>query len=480
MSDLGGITQETIDETRGIITAGRTALRTPSTKAITAAGNVLYGYPLESPAKKLYPVEDTMRRRIPRYVNPTGGTYAHWKQVTAINAAKVKAGVAEGAVNTAIGITDAEMSAKYKTISMSGSYTDEARIMGRKFEDIPAFAMLSTLQSLMIAEDRLIIGGNITTLNTAMAAATITATAATTAGGALVSATAYSFAVSALTLQGYLNGATGRGTADSADETIAKPLANQTPGGTDNAMILAWTDVPGAVAYNVFVSTNATNTPFYLATVTKNTYTVEVNKTSGNVSNTADQTANPLEFDGILPQLVASGSGAYYLSKAGAALTADGAGGITEFDVALKSIWDTARIGPTLMLINSQEATSIKKLAVGSSSTNAVRVMVSNEGVSDFKAGAGVKAYYNPYTDQYIPMVTSLHCPPGKVMLIGERVPYPNAETPQNFEMELQQDYYGEEFARTARSTPIAVTAIGVLKVYFPPACGIIANIAAS
>ena len=122
MPELGTITQETIDETKGILSKGVQQLRAPTSarKDITVAGDVLYGYPLEAPAKKLYPVEDSMRRRVPRWVNPVGGTYAHWKQITAINTNKVKAGVAEGAINDMIALADREMSARYVTLNMAG------------------------------------------------------------------------------------------------------------------------------------------------------------------------------------------------------------------------------------------------------------------------------------------------------------------------------------------------------------------------
>ena len=89
-------------------------------------------------------------------------------------------------------------------------------------------------------------------------------------------------------------------------------------------------------------------------------------------------------------------------------------------------------------------------------------------------------AYYNPFTAQWIPILTSLHMAPGKILMLGERVPYPNSQTPNNFEVELQQEYYGEEFARTRRVQPLGVTCIGALKLYFPAACGVIANIKAS
>ena len=392
MIRLGEVTQETIDITNGILKAGKVPLR-GDTKSITAATTALTGYPLEAPAKRLYPLEDQMRRRVPRFVNPQGGTDAHWKQITAINSLGVKAGVAEGVRNSNVTLTTAPKSAAYKTLSMSNEYTQEAMVMGRRFEDVPALTMLTALQNLMIQEDRYIIGGNQTGLNAAMAAATIAATGSTLAGGTLTSGTAYSVAVSALTLQGYLNGATGRsgGTTDSPDETIAKKLSNQTPGGSYNALTVTWTDIPAAFAYNVFISTNATDTPFYWGTVTTNKAVVGLNKTSGNVTNTADQTADTLGYSGLLEQITAAGAltaGAYYKDMSNAAMTADSAGGIKEIDTMLASMFNTWGAGPTMALINSQEATTMKLLTLGASATNTVRVMIDKGESEGFKIRA--------------------------------------------------------------------------------------------
>ena len=122
----------------------------------------------------------------------------------------------------------------------------------------------------------------------------------------------------------------------------------------------------------------------------------------------------------------------------------------------------------------------MKKLAIGTSGSNATRITVAMDGQAEFKAGAAVTAYYNPFTAQWIPIIVSVHMAPGKIILMGEKIPYPNAETPNNFEVELQQEYYGEEFARVARSQNLGVTCIGALKLYYPTACGVIANIAAT
>jgi len=503
---LGNVTQETIDQafndaynlTHDVMAAGPQGLRLPTSAVktgITVASDVLYGYPLEAPSKKLYPIEDAMRRRVPRWTNPAGGKIAHWKVVSAINSAGLNAGVAEGAVNTALSITDAEKYMAYSTLNMYNNYTDEARQMSRRFEDVPAFTMLATLQSLMIDEDIQIIGGNVNTLQTAMTAATLTAADSSVSGSLSGSGNNYDFAVSALTLHGYLNsiaaGTGGRtaGGVDTSGESQVKSLTNYSMGAV-TSVTLVWTDVPGAFAYNVYIGSHG-GTKYWYSTVTTNAAVISSSPGAGNVVNTADKTAEAYGYSGILEQVKVTSTGTqgscYYKSMSSAStyaastpLTTDGAGGITQIDTALESIWNTARIGPTMMLINSQEAMSLKHLAIGSSSTNAVRVQVQQPDQATFKAGAGVSKYYNPFTDQWIDIVVSIHQAPGKLMLLGERVPYPNSETPNNFEVELQQDYYGEEFARTARAQNVGVTCIGALKVYYPPACGVIANITAS
>ena len=495
MSELmGGITQETLDMTNSIIADVRSkGPRLPTTekagKDITVGSNVLYGYPLEAPSKKLYPIEDSMRRRTPRWQNPIGGTYAHWKVVTAINSAKLKAGVVEGAVNTAISISDAEKSKKYVTLNMYNSYSDEARFMGRRFEDIAAYTMLATLQSLMIDEDVYIIGGCDAQINKPTGALTVADSATV---GSLTASTAYDFAVTALTLHGYLNGATGKvGGTNATDETDYLALTSYSTGVGVTAADLSWATVKGAVAYNIYglPHTGTGTDMLYLKTVTTNRATVTtITGTAAHYPNTADMTKDAYGYEGMHQQIVnlydVSGTGTYGTMTAynktmdGAELSGDGAAGVTEIDNALQSIWNSARISPTLLLVNAQESRSLKALAIGSASTNAARITVAMDGQAEFKAGAAVTAYFNPFTAQWIPIITSLHVAPGTIYLVGERVPYPNSETPNNFEVELQQEYYAEEFARVARAQPLGVTCIGALKLYFPTACGIIQNIA--
>ena len=488
---LGLTTQETIDLAMGLQPGPRNPTSAAVKTGITASTSALVGYPLEKPAKSLYFIEDAMRRRVPRVVNPMGGDTAHWKVITGINTSNVRAGVAEGAVATALTLATSPKSMAYRTLNQYNTYTDEARFMGRQFMDIPNLGMLAILQSLMIQEDLEIIGGTDVTIG---GPTTVTAT---DAGGTSsnFATTTYYIVVSALNWFGWYNKAVGRkASTDAAGESIGTICATGSYSSTStHACKLVWTDVPGAAAYNIYIGTSSAAAAQYLKTVTYNSITLtSCTATDTGVTNNADQTAaSGYGYEGIIQQLTAltgtvgsTGSygtaTAYYLDNAGVAPTSDGAGGCAEIETALASIWDNYRVSPTLILVNSQEAKSLKKLTIGSSSTNAVRVTINEESKNKFTAGSAVDTYWSPYTEQLMNIVTSVHMPKGKIMLLGERVPYPNAEVPNNFEVELQQEYYGEMFARTTRTTPVGVTCIGALKVYLPGACGIIANLIAA
>ena len=126
---LGASTEETLAFAQSL-QKGEKVLAGAKKSITTALG--LVGYPLEAPAKKLYFVEDTMRRRIPRKLSEVGGTACHWRAITKINTNAVRPGVAEGALNTMLDIATEDRYATYKTLNMAQNYSDESMIMGRR------------------------------------------------------------------------------------------------------------------------------------------------------------------------------------------------------------------------------------------------------------------------------------------------------------------------------------------------------------
>ena len=440
-----------------------------SRKSITTSLG-LVGYPLEAPAKKLYFVEDTMRRRIPRKLSEVGGTACHWRAITGINTNAVRPGVAEGALNTMLDIATEDKSATYKALNMAQPYSDEAMIMGRRFQDVPELAMLTTMQALMIAEDLEIIGGASTAIS---APATVTAVDSATPATSIAAAT-YTVSVSAVGIYGWRFKSAGNdGVADAIDETTAT-AATGVAITANHAIKATWDDVPGACGYNVYVD------GYYYGFSATNAITItSIPASTANVPNTANQTGSANDFDGILTQLVASGSKAYYKSLNGAALTPDNAGGVVEIEEMLASIYDGFVVSPTVMLVGLDILPALTKAAIGNSATAPTRFVTVDEGKNGLSAGSAVTAYYNKYTGQYIEIVSTVHCPAGKIIAVAENVPYPSSETPNNLEIDLQQEMFGEIMARTQRQTTVSVSEIEALKIYLTGGCGIIANIAA-
>lgn len=481
--DLTQISEDTLEMTKGAFNAGGVMAGSDIIAKVGMTQSLgIVGYNLEAPSKKLYPVLAPLRNRFARVMAPVGASAVNWKVITAINSAKLKASVAFGTRNNKITYATADKSATYKTLGLDSQVEFESIWQSRNFEDVRAYDALATLQSLMIEEEKLILGGNITALPAPSGLAGVQADT----GGTLAASTAYSVRVSALTLFGYMNGATGNGGADSAGEGLAATQVSVSTGANaaaTHSIVWTWTSVPGAFAYNVYSVSAATTGHKYTATVTSNTYTLTAVPGSGNAVNSADATADTKDFDGLYAQLTAAGAGTYIKDMAGATLTGDNAGGITQFDDLLQSLWDNRRIGPTIMLVNSKDALSITK-AIGASSNLAYRVMLS-DGRKDVVGGIFISGYLNKFTSSLtpgspdvIPILIHPYLPPGTILFLSERLPYPNNNVPNVFELDVLQEYTDYQFAVTTRNYEHGVYCHEVLKVFFPAGCGIIRGVA--
>ncbi|HLA65022.1 MAG TPA: hypothetical protein VK600_00405 [Candidatus Saccharimonadales bacterium] len=479
----GGVSAETIEAVRQALAspipvgAGDPTVMAKATTQGISTTTGLVAYNLEAPSKKLFPVLSPLRNRFPRPNRGVGGTAVNWKAITAINASKVKAGVAEGARNSVVSTTEADKLASFKSFGLDDFVTDEAVWAGRTFEDVRAMAGVNLLSAVMIQEEILLLGGNVTAIGKP-ASLTFADTAASTIGS-LTAATAYDYAVSALTLYGFANGSTGHAAADAADETDGRTGSHTTAasGNGSKATDITWPAVRGAVAYNVFAGTSG-GTKYYVATVTTPYIRILSIPGSGNVPNTADQTADALSFDGVIPQLEVSGSGAYFKDLANATLTGDNAGGIVEFDTALQSLWDNSRIGPTIILVNSQEAKNGLAKIAANGSTTTLRLTAAVGADGTVSGGLMLGDYLDKFTQQRIPLMTHPNLPAGLILMLSERLPYPNNNVPNVFEVEVQSEYVQYDWARVQRKYEFGVYAREVLKVYFPAGCAVLSGIA--
>lgn len=478
MNSQTGVTEQTLAAVQQAlarpmtIAPGDVLAKTATTQGITT-GTGLVGYLLEEGARLLFPVLSPLRNRFARHQAPIGATAVHWKAITGINTANLKAGVVEGLRNSVISTSEVNKTQTFKTIGFDNSVTFEAIQAGRGFDDVRALATANTLSALMVGEEKIILGGNVTAI-----AKPASVSATSTTGGSLSNSTTYDYAVSALTLFGYLDGADGRaGSTDSPDETDGRTGSTAT-GGSGTALALTWPAVRGAVAYNVFAGTSS-GTKYYIATVTVPAYTLTALVGSGNVPNVADQTADSLSFDGIIPQISDSGAGSYWRDLANAQLTGDNAGGIVEIDVMLKSLYDTSRIGPTMMLVNSQQGQDLLAKVAANGSTTVLRLnaAVGPDGI--IRGGLILGSYLNKFTGTDVEIRVHPYMAPGTIIAISERLPFPNNNVGNPFELEVSQEYTAYDWALTQRKYEFGVYANEALKVYFPAGCGVITGIKA-
>lgn len=468
---LQQITQETID----LIKASRTDLN----KAITTATG-LTGYSLEAPSKKLFPVLSPMRNRIPRKAASVGATAVNWKAITAINSANVKAGVAFGTRNSEVTTTVVSKSATFKTFGLDDSVQDEAVWMGRSFEDVRATAQANLLSAVMIQEEHLLMGGNTTT---ALGTPTAPTLAVIASGGTVPDAT-YNVQVVALPWYGAQYATIAA--VNAVDHSLPSNATSTGALLNSNASIItAYTPlVTNAFAYVWYVGVGTAEKAEKITFI--NSVSISALLGTGELRSaiSADTSAGANDFDGLFAQAFASGSGAYIKALAtgtngvGTGMTSDASGGITEIDAMLKSLWDNSRIGPTLILVNSQEAQNIVKKVINAGASAILRVQVDPTGIANLQAGARVGEYLNKYTGAVIPLMIHPFLPAGTMCGISEVLPYPNNNVPNVLEIEALQEYASFDWARAQRKYEFGIYANEVLKLYFPAGVGIITNIA--
>jgi len=201
---------------------------------------------------------------------------------------------------------------------------------------------------------------------------------------------------------------------------------------------------------------------------------------------TAAASANGLVFDGLLTQITKSGSNAYVSTMAtgsagaGTPLTSDGAGGIVEIDAALKSFWDNYRLSPNTIWVSSQELINISKKIL-SANSNAAQRFVINVEQGNIQGGELATAYLNKFgMDGPTSLAIKPHpnLPAGTLLFTTEVLPYALSGVANVLQMRMRRDYYQIQWPPKTRRYEYGVYCDGVLQNFFPPAFGIITNIA--
>lgn len=475
-------------------------------KAFTQSGVATTGltfYDLEAPAKTLYPVLTPLRNTTPRVSQQNAGIQANWRAITQINTQNTSSGVSEGNRGGVISTEITEYLAAYRALGLEDYVTIEAEMAAQGFDDVKARAAQGLLNSMMINEEKCILGGNGTMLLGTTPTPTVSDVAT---GGSLVFNTAYSVICVALSMEGYFNASVANGVqasisrtnADGSTDTFGGGAARQSAAGTvttandsnsTHKVRASVTAVRGAMGYAWFVGTAGAERLEAITAINS----VEVSSLlgTGQLASSlplADKSVNALLFDGLLTQALKTGSNSYYYSMptgvagTGTPLTADGAGGILEFDVALQSFWDNYRLSPDEIWVSSQEINWIrKKILTGA--TNAAQRFVFAANQNGLMGGTVIKGYTNPFTmsasgGEFLPINLHPNLPPGTVIFLTRKLPYQLSNVGNVFQMKLRRDYYQIEWPMRTRRYEYGVYMDGVLQHYFPPSMGVISNIA--
>lgn len=469
---------------------------------LTQSGTATTGltfYDLEPAAKLLYPVLTPLRNRIPR-VSGKGGIQANWKAITGINTANMRGVVSEGNRGGAITHTLTEYLAAYRGVGLENYVTFEAELAAQGFDDAKALAVQMLLQSTMLEEEILLLGGNTSTSIGACATPTVSDVAT---GGTLAYNTTYKVYVVPLTLEGYLYNNVADGLASTVTKTNTDASTDTIYGGVGEKCTTAGsvttandsnnthcinasvTAVKGAVAYAWYWGVSGSELLGAITTINSYVITAAATGTqnASAISASTDYSANSMAFDGLLYQCFKSGSGSYYVALAtgtigtGTALTSDGAGGITQFETAFQSFWDNYRLSPDIIYVSAKELLAINKLVIGNSGTSALIRFNTDVTGQTINAGVVIGTYLNKITNKQVSIVVHPKMPAGTILFYSDGVPYPLAGVQNIVQVRARRDYYQIEWPLRTRKYEYGVYADEVLQNYFPPAFGVITNI---
>ncbi|WP_395664568.1 hypothetical protein [Methylocella sp.] len=451
-------------------------------------------YDLELGAKFLYPVMTPLRNMIPR-VSGKGGVQAAWRAITAVNASNLRFGVSAANRGGTLAVAMQDYTATYKSIGVETSVDFEEQFAGQGFDDVRAIAAKTGLEALMIGEEAMILGGCSSGIG-----ATPTPTLATEAAGGALAAQSWSVICAALTLDGVMNGSVAGGVqgqisrvnADGSTDSFGGGVAMKSAAaaisttGSASVVKASVTPVSGAMGYAWFWG--AAGAEKLGAITSINSVVIAAAATGPQTAASlggADNSANPLAFDGLIYQALKPGSGATVYAMptgtlgVGSKLTADSAGGVVEIDGVLRSMWENYRLSPDTMWVNAQEALSISKCVVSAASNSAQRFVF--EAAHDLiGGGVMVRSYLNRFSMQggnVIDIRVHPNMPAGSILMTSKALPYPLAGVGNVMQIRARQDYYQIEWPLRTRKYEFGVYSDQVLQNFFPPSMAMIVNI---
>lgn len=444
---------------------------------------------LGGPMGSLYNIKTPLLNRLPRRTGYKGTAISR-KYYTGVNTGKTVAGVSEGNRGAVITHTIGEFLAGFKGLGLENYTTWEAELAAAGFEDIVDTAIMQTGQSLRRAQERILLTGN------ASIALGTAPTPAGVAGGSGSSMTARTVVAKIVALTGegrWLSSLSGgvvgeitRTNADGSTDTFgggSSMIGSASAGVPVDAgeeITWVWDDVPGAMHYAIYTGTAAATVR--LAGFSDSNVWVQTADESGTAqlgtAITADNSINLLEYDGILTQIIKSGSGGYYASLDGDPLTVDTSGSIEQFEPLFDAMY-AADVNIQEILINPKLNRKLTKavLATGGQSMNIT--ISSGSGQNNIQTGSMVTSILNQLNNQSIRITNHDDMPDGTALALSYSIDadLPDGDASNLWYMAVRQDYFGILWPYRTRKTEYGLYVDETLVGVAPYTAGVIRNI---
>ncbi len=425
-------------------------------------------FDLEAGLKELWPRPTPWRQMIPRQKGV--GLSHRFKVISGVSGSAtggvgtINPGIndststAFGSLNLLRGpkITYAGYDAQFAYVanSISDTVMDDAYFTAQGFADLYQESATALLYASMLAEERLFLYARGTTANgyTGPLAVPGTVTAAAAGSGATLPAATY-----------YIKVTADAGSLGASHESAPCAEISQAVTLGQTLTITVGTDSPGALGYNVYVSTS-TGTETFQGRTGYNKFAISAPLATGGAAPPAsDTSALGVNYDGVLTNLAANGG---YVTRLNAPLSSSNVG--QEWETAFGALYDAVKADPEETWMNGHERKQLSDLIKNSASTTNYRLELTQDEVSRATVGAIVSGILNPFTGRMVDVRAHPWFPQGNISINSWRLPIPDSRVSNTVVAYNVQDYVGVIWPKIQFSRDASSYWIGTLVHYAP------------
>ena len=366
----------------------------------------------------------------------------------------------------------------YNTYSLSDSVSFDANFSGLGFQDLRQLSSTSTLYATMLMEERMLLmaRGTASGYSGALAAPTVTATAANATGSQVGLAASTQFFI-------YVTSDAG-----AFGESVVSTVQSPTTSSGSQVITITVGAVTGALGYKVYVgtTTGATNAKYvgrFTGTVatlqgaasTNTTNNNLVYSTSGAVAPSADTSAYATGYDGIIPTLLGSAGG--FNNNINAQFSTSNPG--AEYQTVFYNLYNNVKADPDEILINGSDRKQLSD-AIKNGSTANYRLNLSQDESGNYVGGATIGALHNEVTGKLVDITVHPWLPQGVSPVMSYTLPIPDSEVSDCWAVYNVQDYMGIQWPVTQFSYDFSTYFRGTFMAQAPAWSGIVSGIASA